>query len=99
MIIYQLENLNHYFPSISTTQYDWIRNPFVETTTEFNLTLTEEGELAGLSTDRGLIIKHKEMSIEAFWISIKEEYVSLSKTRRLYYYNFQHHIYVNFIFT
>lgn len=73
------EKLNHYFPSLNTAQYDWIRNPFVETTTEFNLTLTEEEELAGLSTDRGLMIKHKEMSIESFWISIKEEYVSLSK--------------------
>lgn len=73
------EKLNHYFPSLNTAQYDWIRNPFVETTTEFNLTLTEEEELAGVSTDRGLMIKHKELSIEAFWISIKEEYVSLSK--------------------
>ena len=73
------EKLYNYFPSLNTAQYDWIRNSFVETITEFNLTLTEEEKLAELSTDRGLMIKHKEISIEAFWISIKEEYVSLSK--------------------
>ncbi|XP_066097813.1 protein FAM200A-like [Saccopteryx bilineata] len=40
----------------------------------------EEEELAAISTDCGLMmIKHKELSLEAFWISIKEEYVATSK--------------------
>ena len=45
-------------------QYDWIRNLFVETITEFSLTITEE--LAAVSTDCGLMIKYKELSLEAF---------------------------------
>ena len=74
LIIYQLrkKKFNHYFPPTNTAQYDWIKNPFVETTTEFNLTLTEEEELAGLFTDRELRIKHNEISIEAFWIPSKK---------------------------
>ena len=51
----------------------------METSSDFGLTLTEEEELVAISTDRGLMIKHKELSLEAFWISIKEEYVSISK--------------------
>ena len=42
----------------------------METSGDFGLTLTEE-ELAAISTDHGLMIKHKELSLEAFWISIK----------------------------
>ena len=60
-------------------QYDWIRSPFLESTTEYSLTLTEEERLAAVSTDRGLMIKYKELSPEAFWISIKKEHVSISK--------------------
>ena len=35
------EKLNFYFPSLNTAQYDWIRNPFLESTSEYSLTLTE----------------------------------------------------------
>ena len=55
------ENLS-YFPLINTVQYDWIINPFVETAIYSSLTLTEE-ELAAVSTDRGLMIKYKELSL------------------------------------
>ena len=40
--------------------------------------LTEGEELATVSTDCSSEIKHKEVSIEQFWISIKEEYPSLA---------------------
>ena len=72
-------NLNYYFPSINTEQYDWIRNPFIDISTEdVGLSLTEEEELAAISTDRGLKIKHKEVPIDQFWISVKEEYPSIA---------------------
>ena len=60
------EKMNFYFPSLNTAQYDWIRNPFLESTSEYSLTLTEEEELAAVSTDRGLMMKYKELSLEAF---------------------------------
>ena len=48
------------------------------TSSDFGLILIEE-ELVAIPTDRGLMIKHKGLALEAFWISIKEEYVSISK--------------------
>ena len=72
------ENLSYYFPLINTAQYDWIRNPVVETAIYSSLTLTEKVELSAVSTGRGFMIKYKELFLEAFWISIKEEHVSTS---------------------
>ena len=73
------EKLSYYFALINTAQHDWIRNPFVETAIYSSVTLTEKDEMAAMSTDRGLMIKYKELSIEAFWISIKEEHVTISR--------------------
>ena len=73
------DNLSYYFPLINTAQYYWIRNPVVETAIYSSLTLTEEEELSTVSTGRGLMIKYKELSVEAIRISIKEEHVSTSK--------------------
>ena len=48
-----LINLDKYFPSISVDQYDWVRRPFVEfEPSEEQFTLTEEEELASVSSDR-----------------------------------------------
>ena len=67
------DKMDYYFPSINIEQYDWIRNPFIDISTyDAGFSLIEEEELATISTDRGLKIKHKETSIEQFWISIKE---------------------------
>jgi len=41
--------------------------------------LCEEEELACISSDRGLTIKHVEVPIDTFWIVVKEEYPSLAK--------------------
>ena len=74
------DKMNYYFPSINIVQYDWIRNPFIDITTyDAGFSLIEEEELATISTDRGLKIKHKEISVEQFWISIKEEYPSIAR--------------------
>ena len=51
----------------------------METSSDFGLTLIED-ELTAISTDRGLILEHMEWSLEVvFLISLKEEYVSISK--------------------
>ena len=73
------EKINFYFPSLNTVQYDWIRNLYLESIIKYSLTLTKEEKLAAVSTDRGLMIQYKELSLESFWISIKTEYVSISK--------------------
>ena len=68
-----------YFPSLNVDHYDWIRNPFMKIPTDANLILAEEEELASISSNRGLKIKYDELSLEKFWISIKEEYPSTAK--------------------
>ena len=68
--------MNYYFPLINTAQYDWIMT--VETAIYSSLTLTEKQELSAVSTDRGLLTKYKELSLEALWISIEEEHLSIS---------------------
>ena len=74
------DKMDYYFSSINIEQYDWIRNPFIDISTyDAGFSLIEEEELATISTDRGLKIKHKETSIEQFWISIKGEYPSIAR--------------------
>ena len=59
-----------YFPSLNTEKYDWVRNPFVDVPLNIGFKLYEEGELASISSDRSLKIKHSEVDIDIFWISI-----------------------------
>ena len=73
------EKLEFYFPSLNVDRYDWIRNPFIEIPTDAGLVLAEEEELACISSDRGLKIKYEELSLDKFWISIREEYPSTAK--------------------
>ena len=73
-----LKKFNFYFPSLNTHEYDWVRNPFVESSSNTGLLLCEEEELACISSDRGLKIKHVEVPIDTFWIAVKE-YPSLAK--------------------
>ncbi len=73
------EKINFYFPSLNTEEYDWVRNPFIKIPSNIGLKLCEEEELASISSDRGLKIKHAELPIDTFWIAIKEEYPSVAK--------------------
>ena len=77
-----LENrIQEYFPSISIEEFDWIRNPFLDlsVTNLSNFHLCEEEELASLSSDRGLKLKYAQLPLDTFWISVMEEYPTLSK--------------------
>ena len=75
-----LKNLDKYFPSITIDQYDWVRNPFVEFEPfEGQFTLTEEEELASISSDRTLKLKHSELSLDAFWLVVEKEYPAIAQ--------------------
>lgn len=73
------ESIDKYFPSLITEEYDWIRNPFINVSSNIGLQLCEEEELATMSSDRGLKIKYSTVPIETFWISIQNEYPALAK--------------------
>lgn len=73
------ENINYYFPSLEIEQYDWVRYPFLQDVDYSRiLTLSEQVELATLSVDRTLRIKHSELPLDEFWISVIAEYKQLS---------------------
>ena len=75
-----LINLDKYFPSISVDQYDWVRSPFVEfEPSEEQFTLTEEEELASVSSNRTLQLKHSELSLDAFWLLVDKKYPAIAK--------------------
>jgi len=46
-----VENFNFYFPSLKTDEYDWVRNPFIESSTNTGLLLCEEEELFLMTVD------------------------------------------------
>ncbi|XP_075210393.1 protein FAM200A-like [Lycorma delicatula] len=74
------ERIVHYFPKLDIKKFDWVRNPFLITDTSvFDLTLNEEEELILLSSNRDLILKHSEESINSFWINIRCEYPIIAK--------------------
>ncbi len=73
------DNIQKYFLSLNIEKYDWVRNPFISTSDDFDLKLSEQEELASISSDRSLKIKQSETSLDTFWISIKTEYPEISK--------------------
>ena len=73
---FSIKGLDKYFPSISLEEYEWIRNPFLESL-NVDFSLTEEEELAGISNDRTLRMKHIELDLDSFWILTTKEYPSI----------------------
>jgi hypothetical protein len=74
-----IENFGKYFPSLSPEMYDWVRNPFVEFSTDSqNLLSLQEEQLTELQCDQTLKIKFNEVSPDVFWISIRKEYPVIS---------------------
>ena len=46
---------------------------------EEQFTLTEEEELASVSSDRTLQLKHSELSLDAFWLLVDKEYHAIAQ--------------------
>ena len=73
-----LINLDKYFSSISVDQHDWVRSTFVKfEPSEEQFTLTEE--LASVSSNRTLQLKHSELSLDAFWLLVDKEYPAIAQ--------------------
>ena len=58
--------LKFYFPLLNVDHYDWIRNPFMEISTDGGLILAKEEEVASISSDQVLKIKYDKLSLEKF---------------------------------
>jgi hypothetical protein len=73
------DNIEYYFPSLNTEKYDWIRNPFVNDPSNIGFSLRDEEELAIMSSDRSLKIKHSTEPIDTFWILMQNEFPALAE--------------------
>ena len=57
----------------------WFRNPFIEVVSKGQLTLKGEEELTDILHDRTLKLKHCELSLDSFWISVENEYTTIAQ--------------------
>jgi hypothetical protein len=58
--------------------YDWLRSPYPESSVQpENLTLREEEELCELPSDCALKLTSTDLSLDMFWISVKEEHPAI----------------------
>ena len=74
------EKIEYYFPVLLVEDYDWVRNPFIEVVSKGQLTLKEEEEeLTDIHHDRTLKLKHCELSLDSFWISVENEYTTIAQ--------------------
>ena len=73
------QRLSHYFPDLDVSRYDWVRNPFNQSAIEAPniVDLLAQEQLLELSMDRSLQLKHNEMDLGNFWISVRHEYPQL----------------------
>ncbi|XP_072909831.1 zinc finger BED domain-containing protein 5-like isoform X6 [Hemitrygon akajei] len=74
------KKIGHYFSSLSTEVYDWMRDPFCESAAQpENLTLREEEELCELQSNRALKMRFTNLPLDKFWISVKEGYPAIHR--------------------
>ena len=73
------QRLSHYFPDLDIPHYDWVRNPFNQSAIKAAniVDLLAQEQLLELSMDRSLQLKHNEMDLDNFWISVRHEYPQL----------------------
>lgn len=72
------ELFEKYFPSIDTSQFDWVRNPF-QYTSEPVLNLKEKEELIEIKNNRDLQISFENKTISQFWTSLRNDFKLISK--------------------
>ena len=67
LVIKRLKSLHgkivKYFPTVSTENYKWVRNPFLPLDTYCTLNLKEE-ELIDLRNDGNIKLLHREMPLD-----------------------------------
>jgi hypothetical protein len=77
----ELQNkMGKYFPSLSTQVYDWVRDPFSESSAQpENLCLGQEEEVCELRSGCSLKMRFADLPLDKFWISVKEGYPAIHR--------------------
>ncbi|KAJ4932883.1 hypothetical protein JOQ06_029722, partial [Pogonophryne albipinna] len=75
------ERFASYFPPMNE-DFDWLRDPFnpLSLISATSLNSRAQDELAELSMDRSLKLKHGELRLDVFWLLVGHEYPSLSES-------------------
>ena len=73
------DKIEKYFPTVSTENYKWVRNPFLPLDTHCILNLKEEEELIDIRNDGNIKLLHREMPLDEFWIKIQNEYPNIGE--------------------
>ena len=71
------DKIEKYFPTVSTENYKWVRNPFLPLDTHCILNLKEE--LINIRNDGNIKLLHREMPLDEFWIKIQNEYPNMGE--------------------
>lgn len=70
------KHFDNYFPE-NLEQYDWVRNPF-QSNSSSTLSTVEEEQLIELSCDSSLKLQYNKDKLLEFWISVSDEYRTIS---------------------
>ena len=70
-------SFQHYFPSLSIDEYEWVINPFAVREIA-NLNTEEEEQLIELRNDKFNHSIFTDMNLEEFWLSVKKSYPFIS---------------------
>ena len=73
------DKIEKYFPTVSTENYKWVRNPFLPLDTYCILNLKKEEELIDIRNDGNIKLLHREMPLDEFWIKIQNEYPNIGE--------------------
>ncbi|XP_043925878.1 zinc finger BED domain-containing protein 5-like [Protopterus annectens] len=68
------QQLQHYFPSLDTSDKDWVRNPFHQHKNLAGLSLMEKEQLIDVETDRSLQLKFNSVNLAQFWLEVEAEH-------------------------
>ena len=71
------DKIEKYFPTVSTENYKWVRNPFLPLDTHCILNLKEE--LIDIRNDGNIKLLHRKMPLDEFWIKIQNEYSNIEE--------------------
>ena len=73
------EQIENYFPTVSTKNYIWVRNPILPLDTYCNSNFKEEEELIDIYNDGSIKLLHSKMALDEFWIKIQSEYPNIKE--------------------
>lgn len=76
------ERFNIYFPAETFAGFDWVRDPWNACALESaaDLSMQAQEQLAEMREDRTLRMQFHDMSLDTFWISVQQNYPTLSGT-------------------